>query len=99
MFKASRSIVVIICALALNACQTTDSSMREAGHSEAYVAGFHDGRHTGMEEAGNTWEHYTRDHERYDNDEQYQAGCLSMVASSLISAVLASVADREMVKR
>lgn len=77
MLQACKSIVAIICVLALNACQTTDSSMRDAGHNDAYVIGFHDGRHTGMEEAGNTWEHYTRDHERFDSDEQYQAGWIA----------------------
>jgi carbohydrate-selective porin OprB len=27
-----------------------------------------------MKEAGNTWEHYIRDHERYASDEQYAIG-------------------------
>jgi hypothetical protein len=48
--------------------------MRNQGHSEAYVQGFHDGRHSGMKEAGNAWEHYIRDHERYASDEQYAIG-------------------------
>lgn len=42
----------------LTACGTTDSTLREQGRSEAYVTGLHDGRHSGMQEAGNEFEHY-----------------------------------------
>ena len=51
--------------------------MREQGHSEAYLQGFHDGRHSGMKEAGNTWEHYVRDHERFAADEEYRDGWIA----------------------
>ena len=59
------------------ACGTTDTAMRDAGRSDAYVTGFHDGRHSGMQEAGNQWEHYIRDHERFDADADYKAGWLA----------------------
>jgi hypothetical protein len=49
-----RCSALITCLLLLVACGTTDSTMRQAGHNEAYVQGFHDGRHSGMQEAGNT---------------------------------------------
>ena len=51
--------------------------MREQGHSEAYLQGFHDGRHSGMKEAGNTWEHYVRDHERFAADDEYRDGWIA----------------------
>ena len=74
MLQASFRIVIILSFLFVTACETTDSTLRGQGHDEAYVQGFHDGRHSGMKEAGNTWEHYIRDHERYASDEQYAIG-------------------------
>ncbi|PLW66722.1 hypothetical protein C0039_20400 [Pseudohalioglobus lutimaris] len=59
------------------ACSTSDSALKEQGHSEAYVVGFHDGRHSGMQEAGNSWEHYIRDHERFEADLDYKEGWLA----------------------
>ena len=58
----SRWIPVLLLSLLATACGTTDSSLKDQGKSEAYVTGFHDGRHSGMREAGNEWEHYIRDH-------------------------------------
>lgn len=61
----------------ITACGTTDTTLRDAGRSEAYVTGFHDGRHSGMQEAGNEWEHYIRDEQRFETDKEYQAGWLA----------------------
>ena len=74
MNALSRFLGISSIALLLTACGTTDSAMQDAGRSEAYVQGFHDGRHSGMKEAGNTWEHYIRDHERYQKDSEYREG-------------------------
>ena len=72
-----RKILVLSFALLVSACQTTDGTMRDQGHNEVYVQGFHDGRHSGMKEAGNNWEHYIRDHERFDSDTEYKAGWMA----------------------
>ncbi len=63
--------------LALCACGTTDSQLESEGRSPAYLQGFHDGRHSGMKEAGNTWEHYIRDHARFEAEADYKAGWLA----------------------
>ena len=59
------------------ACGTTDTSMREQKHTESYIQGFHDGRHSGMKEEGNYFEHYIRDIERFKTDSEYKAGWLA----------------------
>ncbi|MEP4147773.1 MAG: hypothetical protein ABJL54_11150 [Halioglobus sp.] len=69
--------LVISVLLSITACQTSDSTLREQGHSESYLQGFHDGRHSGMKEAGNNWEHYLRDHERFEADADYKDGWLN----------------------
>ena len=51
--------------------------MREQGHTDSYVQGFHDGRHSGMKEEGNNFEHYIRDVERFKTDSEYKAGWLA----------------------
>ena len=71
-----RLTFLIFTCLLIASCGTTDSALQDAGRSEAYVTGFHDGRHSGMQEAGNQWEHYIRDHERFDSDADYKAGWL-----------------------
>ncbi len=58
-------------------CATSDSTLREHGHSESYVQGFHDGRHSGMAEAGNYLEHVVKNSQRYANDVEYRAGWLA----------------------
>ena len=63
--------------LVLGGCQTSDSTLHDQGRSDAYVQGFHDGRHSGMQEAGNSWEHYLRDHDRFAADSEYKAGWLA----------------------
>ncbi len=66
-----------IIALLLTACGTSDTQLQAEGHSQAYLQGFHDGRHSGMKEAGNNWEHYIRDHERFESDNEYRDGWLA----------------------
>ena len=61
----------------LAGCGTTDSAMRGAGKTDSYVTGFHDGRHSGMQEAGNLFEHFIRDTERYESDPDYREGWLA----------------------
>ena len=60
----------------ISACGTTDSSLHQQGKSDAYVLGFHDGRHSGMKEEGNNFEHYIRDEQRFGQDADYRAGWL-----------------------
>ena len=68
---------VILIALSLTGCATSDSTLREHGHGESYVQGFHDGRHSGMAEAGNFLEHVVKNSQRYANDAEYRAGWLA----------------------
>ena len=73
----SRIILValaLLLPLLMVACQTTDNSMQEQGKSLAYIQGFHDGRHSGMREAGNNWEHYLRDEVRFKEEADYKSG-------------------------
>ncbi len=63
--------------LVLSACGTTDAALQQQGHNQAYLTGFHDGRHSGMKEAGNNYEHYIRDTERFDSDADYRDGWLA----------------------
>ena len=58
-------------------CATSDSALRKSGHGEAYVQGFHDGRHSGMREAGNYFEHMVKDAERFTSDSEYRDGWLA----------------------
>jgi hypothetical protein len=71
------SIALVCYCLLLAACQTSDSSLREQGRSDAYVAGFHDGRHSGMQEAGNFLEHFVQDKTRFESDPEYRDGWLA----------------------
>lgn len=79
MMLANTRRLLTLCTLALflAACQTSDATLREQGRSESYVTGFHDGRHSGMQEAGNNWEHYIKDRERFESDAQYRDGWLA----------------------
>ena len=74
MFGPVSRFLFVICLALLASCETTDTALRGQGHSEAYLQGFHDGRHSGMKEAGNNWEHYVKDHERFDSDREYRDG-------------------------
>ena len=64
-------------------CATSDSSLRESGHNESYVMGFHDGRHSGMREAGNYFEHIVKDTERFTSDVEYRDGWLAGEAEGI----------------
>jgi hypothetical protein len=66
--------VALLTLLLVTGCGTTDSQMQQQGHSQAYIMGFHDGRHSGMKEEGNDFEHYIRDESRYTTDLDYQSG-------------------------
>lgn len=70
-------VTAVLLVLLLAACQTSDTALREQGNSEAYIIGFHDGRHSGLKEAGNHWEHYIRDEARFASDADYRAGWLA----------------------
>ena len=63
--------------LFLAGCATSDSTLREHGRSESYIQGFHDGRHSGMAEAGNYFEHVVKNSQRYANDAEYRTGWLA----------------------
>ncbi len=67
----------ILLALLVAGCETTDTALREGGRSEAYITGFHDGRHSGMKEAGNYLEHMVKDVERFETDSEYREGWLA----------------------
>ena len=71
------TMILFLFFIILVACGTTDTAMREQGHTDSYVQGFHDGRHTGMKEAGNNFEHYMRDEIRFKEDAEYKAGWLA----------------------
>ncbi len=73
----SRFLVLFISAFFLWGCETTDSAMQSAGKSEDYIAGFHDGRHSGMKEAGNYLEHMIRDEKRFAENSDYREGWLA----------------------
>ncbi|WP_279243975.1 hypothetical protein [Candidatus Litorirhabdus singularis] len=51
--------------------------MTDQGRSTAYIEGFHDGRHSGIYEAGNAFEHFIRDESRYQTEADYQTGWLA----------------------
>ncbi|MCM2680206.1 hypothetical protein [Echinimonas agarilytica] len=64
-------------ALGLSACGTTDSTLESEGKTAAYIQGFHDGRHSGLKEEGNDFEHYIRDEQRFSADSDYKLGWLA----------------------
>ena len=72
-----RILMILLAVLALTACGTTDSALQQQGRSEAYITGFHDGRHSGLKEAGNHYEQFIKDTERFDADAEYRAGWLA----------------------
>jgi hypothetical protein len=63
--------------MVLMACGTTDGSLKEQGKTEAYIQGFHDGRHSGMKEEGNHYEHFIKDEARFAGDPDYKSGWLA----------------------
>jgi len=69
--------LIIAFTLFLTGCETSDATLRKGGHSEAYIQGFHDGRHSGMKEAGNYLEHMVKDAQRFSKDAGYREGWLA----------------------
>ncbi len=70
-------MATVLLALASAGCETTDATLRDTGRSEAYITGFHDGRHSGMKEAGNYLEHMVKDSQRFETDADYRDGWLA----------------------
>lgn len=66
-------VPLLLCFL-LSGCGTTDGALQEQGKSASYITGFHDGRHSGMSEQGNEFEHYIRDEDRFAADMDYRQG-------------------------
>ena len=75
--KIFTAMALLACGLFLAGCQTSDATLREQGASEAYIMGFHDGRHSGMQEEGNFLEHFVKDQLRYESDAEYREGWLA----------------------
>ena len=75
--KNLRILFVLAVAILLSACGTTDSTLQQQGHNQSYITGFHDGRHSGLKEAGNHYEHYMKDTERFESDSEYRDGWLA----------------------
>jgi hypothetical protein len=75
--KPGTCLAMLLLALACAGCETTDSALRDAGKTEAYITGFHDGRHSGMKEAGNYLEHVVKDSQRFETDTEYREGWLA----------------------
>jgi len=75
--SSAMAIGISLLTLVLWGCGTSDGSMREQGRSESYITGFHDGRHSGMKEAGNYLEHIVKDTQRFKEDADYQSGWLA----------------------
>lgn len=69
--------------MVLSGCATSDTTLREQGRSEAYILGFHDGRHSGMKEAGNYLEHRVQDLHRFETDADYKTGWLAGEAEGI----------------
>jgi len=72
-----RMLCVLALSIILSACGTTDTSLQQQGHNQSYITGFHDGRHSGMKETGNNYEHYIKDTERFGSDTDYRDGWLA----------------------
>jgi len=79
LVKSRSYLVTLIIAFTvfLTGCETSDATLRKGGHSEAYIQGFHDGRHSGMKEAGNYLEHMVKDTQRFSKDPEYREGWLA----------------------
>ncbi|MCQ1059671.1 hypothetical protein LRP52_26940 [Photobacterium sp. ZSDE20] len=72
-----RFILVLLVAIVSTGCGTSDSALIEGGHNMSYIQGFHDGRHSGMQETGNNFENYIKDEKRYESDVDYKQGWLA----------------------
>ncbi len=75
--KILTGILVLLVASVLTACETSDATLQDQGRSHSYILGFHDGRHSGISEAGNPFDHYIRDEDRFANNDEYKQGWLA----------------------
>ena len=73
----TRFVLVILFVLISSGCGTSDSALIDSGHNESYIQGFHDGRHSGMQETGNSFEDYIKDQNRFNSDADYKQGWLA----------------------
>ena len=71
------AVTISVLTVLLSGCETSDATLRDQGRSESYVMGFHDGRHSGMREAGNYFEHIVKNTPRFKDDADYRAGWLA----------------------
>lgn len=85
--KNSRSLAmamaISLLTIMLAGCGTSDGTLRDHGRSESYIMGFHDGRHSGMKEAGNYLEHIVKDIHRFSDDADYKTGWLAGEAEGI----------------
>ena len=71
------ALAISLLTVLLSGCETSDVTLRDQGQSESYIIGFHDGRHSGMNEAGNYLEHIVKNTSRFKDDADYHAGWLA----------------------
>ena len=71
------AITLSVLTVLLSGCETSDVTLRDQGRSESYIMGFHDGRHSGMSEAGNYLDHIVKNTSRFKDDAEYHAGWLA----------------------
>lgn len=69
-----RLLLILLFTLISTGCGTSDSTLINSGHNMSYIQGFHDGRHSGMQETGNNFENYIKDEKRYESDADYKQG-------------------------
>ena len=77
MMTNPRMLCILALSFVLSACGTTDTTLQQQGHNLSYITGFHDGRHSGMKEAGNHYEQYIKDTERFGSNADYRDGWLA----------------------
>lgn len=73
----AKYVLLLLFTIIFTGCGTSDSALINSGHNMAYVQGFHDGRHSGLQEAGNDFENYIKDQKRYESDLDYQQGWIA----------------------
>ncbi len=83
MQRPMRVLLFLLIATYLSGCETSDTALQSAGKSEDYIAGFHDGRHSGMKEAGNYLEHVIKDEQRFVENSDYREGWLAGEAEGI----------------
>ena len=81
--RGIRAGVIVLFSCFIAACATSDNTLHQSGKSISYIAGFHDGRHSGMREAGNYFEHTVKDVSRFESDSEYRSGWLAGEAEGI----------------